>query len=132
MMSEITNNQLLARLLRVGIRELPPNHLGELADTLEDQAENTALAAPLFVSEAIRTIESLFKDHDGKKFGVRSDFLEVLDTLIRRYVPEIQEGDPLQATNRARRLRDEIEAQAADYDPRKTQPRIVDVSTGGK
>lgn len=96
---------------------MPTDRLAELAAYLEAHAVDTGLAAPVFVAQAIRTIDSCTREHNARG-GVRTAFLAKLDSILRSHLQEIQGGNPLQATARALQLRDEIMEWTASYDPR--------------
>jgi hypothetical protein len=115
--ADLSDNGLLQRFAADGFGQLNANQMTALCDYLENRAVETGLAAPMFVSEAIQAVERLFREHDGYG-GVRRDFVDHLDGLVRDYLPTIQRGDPLQAARRARQFRDEVFAKASGYNSR--------------
>lgn len=117
--SDFSDNELLQRLVTVGLARLPPDRLTELAAYLEARAVDTGLAAPVFVAQAIRAIGSCTSEHN-ERGGVRIAFLAKIDSILRSHLQEIQKGDPLQATARARQLRDEVVEWTSSYDPTNT------------
>ena len=119
MNTDISDNQHLQTLVDEGVVKLTDVQLRELSGQLEARAVETGLAAPLFVSQTVRAITALLVDHDSAG-GVRMGFLRQLDEVIRSHVKEIQHGDPLRATARARQLRDEVQRSIGQYDPRNT------------
>lgn len=119
MNNDISDNQHLQTLVGEGVVRLSGDQLQELSTQLEARAVETGLAAPLFVSQTVRAIAGLLVEHDSAG-GVRMGFLRQLDDVIRTHVPEIQQGDPLLATARARQLRDEVQRSIRHYDPRNT------------
>lgn len=119
MQPDPSDHHQLNALLTEGVAMLPDVALRELADVLETRAVETGLAAPLFVSQAIRSVIGLMADHDSAG-GVRLGFLHQLDSVLRPMLRDIQRGDPLSATRRARELRDSVRTSILQYDPRKT------------
>lgn len=113
---DISSNPLLQRLINVGIGDLPGDRLKELAQSLENRADNTGLASPLLVAEAIWLINSFFDEYN-EGGGLRTDFLHELDDIIRSHIHEIQIGDPLKSTAQARQLLKEIRRKLSQYQP---------------
>jgi hypothetical protein len=71
-----------------------------LADYLEQSASATGLAAPLYLAQAIRAVEGLFREH-VEYGGTQIDFVRWLDHLVLHDVPEIQHSDPIRAAKLA-------------------------------
>ncbi len=99
-----------------GLERVADTTLREAAEQLEDRAVDTGLAAPLFVADALRSVLSLLNEHDSAG-GVRVGFLQKLDGLVRPGLRDIQKGDPLSATRRARDLRDSVRGAVRQYNP---------------
>jgi len=111
--------QLFQRFAETGFQQLLAAQLTELADYLESRAVDTGLAAPLFLSQAINTVLTLFLEHD-ESGGVRVGFVRMLDDLVHTRLPEIEGSAPPMAARLARELRDEIRLNVADYNPHNT------------
>ena len=118
MTAQLSDYEQLNAIFRDGLTTVSDTTLREAADLLEQRSVDTALAAPLFVSDALRSVLSLMIEHDSAG-GVRVGFLQQLDVLMRPVLRDIQQGDPLSATRRARDLRDSVRQAIRQYDPSK-------------
>lgn len=114
----ISDNDLLQALLADGAVRLSGEEFDRLAEYLEARAVETGLAAPLFTSQTVRAIVGLLREHESAG-GVRIGFLRGLDQILQTHLPLIQGGDPLEATSRARTLRDEVRKAIDSYDPQR-------------
>ena len=97
------------RLLADGLAAFPPSQLEDLVGELEIRARTTGLVAPLLVASAIRQISDRLKELDGEG-GPAKTMVEALDAAIRVRIPEIANGDPLNAANAAFLLRDDVDS----------------------
>jgi hypothetical protein len=118
MNAELSDYHQLNAIFREGLATVPDTTVREAADLLEERSVETGLAAPLFVAEALRSVLSLLAEHESAG-GVRVGFLQQLDLVLRPLLREIQQGDPLSATRRARELRDSVRQAVRRYDPAK-------------
>jgi len=90
-----------------------------LADYLERRAAETGQSAPLFLSEAIRAVYELFREHD-EYGGIRLGFVHQLDDLVRERLPIVQRSEPQWAAKLAPDFRDEIQLMVDGYNPQNT------------
>jgi hypothetical protein len=111
--------ELLRRFVHGGFEQLTDAQPAELADYLEKQAAETGQSAPLFISQAIRSVSGLFREHD-EYGGTRLGFVLELDNLVRERLPIIQRSEPHWAAKLARDFRDEILARVTAYNPQNT------------
>ena len=91
----------------------------ELADYLERRAAETGQSASLFLSQAIRAVSKLLREHD-ECGGIRLGFVRELDELVRERVPVIQSSEPHWAAKLARDFRDDVQKMVDGYNPQKT------------
>jgi hypothetical protein len=112
-------DELFARFLKGGFEQLIYGEPAELADYLENRAGSTGLSAPLFLSQAVRAVYSLFLEHD-EYGGTRIGFVRQIDDLVRERLPVIERSNPDLAGKLARDLRDEILKKANSYSPQNT------------
>ena len=113
------SDELLERLPRDGFSRLTDAQPVELADYLEDQAASTGMSAPLFISQSLRAVDELHREHD-KYGGVRVGFLNLLDDLARTRLPRIHRSEPHVASSLARDFRNDVLDLVQKYDPANT------------
>ncbi len=87
------SDELFERFLRGGFSQLTDSQSLELADYLEDQAVSSGMSAPLFISQSLRAVGELRREHD-KYGGVRVGFLNLLDRLNRTRLLGTREAEP--------------------------------------
>ena len=110
--------ELLHRFVHGDFEQLAGTEPAELANYLERRAAETGQSASLFVSQAIRAVYTLFREHE-ESGGVRLEFSGMVDAVVRERMPVIQRSEPHWAAKLARDFRDEIQA-VERYDPRGT------------
>jgi len=114
----VLEDELLRRFVVGGFERLTGDELLALSERLEETTSATGEAAPLVLSEAIKAVYALFREHD-EHGGVSLDFIRYLDKLAVLQLPKICASEPPEAARLARDFRDELYALVSEYDPAK-------------
>lgn len=115
-MNSLSDNPILARLLQVGVGELPGDKLPDLAKYLEHRADSTGLAAPQLAADAIWEINH-FLDEFSEGGGIRMNYISQIDSVLIPALTAIQREDPLASTVTARKLLAELRDLIKSYRP---------------
>lgn len=82
---------------------------------LEQSAVSTGTAAPLFLSQAVRAVDSFMREHD-EYGGVRASFIQYIDRLVLDCLMKVRSETSVPAARIARDFRDEVCALLGQYD----------------
>jgi hypothetical protein len=98
-----------------GFESLTGAEPAEVAACLEQSAVSTGNAAPLFLSQAVRAVDSFMREHD-QYGGVRVSFIQYIDRLVHDCLMKVRAGTSVTAAQIARDFRDEVGALLGQYD----------------
>ncbi|MGO9096757.1 MAG: hypothetical protein ACLQGV_16245 [Bryobacteraceae bacterium] len=98
-----------------GFETLTGGEPAEVAVYLEHLAVSTGTAAPLFLSQAVRAVDSFMREHD-ECGGVRASFIQYIDKLVRDCLMKVHSETGAVAAEIARDFRDEVCALLGQYD----------------
>lgn len=98
-----------------GFESLTGTEPAEVAAYLEHSAVSTGTAAPLFLSQAVRAVDSFMREHD-EYGGVRASFIQYIDRLVHDCLMKVRSETSVAAAKIARDFRDEVCALLSQYD----------------
>src|SRR5437762_3185702 len=107
---------LLARFEAEGFSGLVNDELRELGNYLDSEASETGRAAPLLLSQALMSVDSLFRDED-EYGGVQADFIGQLNNLVRDYFTKATNADAAESAKLASDFRNELRRRINHYSP---------------
>jgi hypothetical protein len=111
-----SGRELFDRFRSGGFAALVNDEPRVLVEYLEYLAGETGEATSLFMAEAVKKVDRLFRDHD-EYGGIRMGFIRRLDQLIHVHFSSENQSIPTRA-ELARRGRDEIIREVRSYNPR--------------
>jgi hypothetical protein len=105
--------------LTSGFEAFTGNQLAAFGDHLESQATISGFAAPLFLAQAIRAVDYLFREQD-ECGGIRIGFIRELDRIALVRLSTVNEEDWRSFDQQTRQFRDDVLASVSRYDPTNT------------
>jgi hypothetical protein len=105
---------LLKRFADGGFEALVNEEPRQLAEWLENRAVETGESASLYLALAVGAVYALFREHD-EHGGVRVDFVQWLDHLVKESLPNIETANAAEAARLAQRFHREITERVQGY-----------------
>jgi hypothetical protein len=98
-----------------GFESLTGDEPAEVAAYLEHSAVSTGTAAPVFLAQAVRAVDSFMREHD-EYGGVRLSFIQYIDRLVHDCLMKVRSETSVAAAQLAVDFRDEVSALLGQYD----------------